>query len=459
MNSSLGPEMKSTGEVLGVGRTREEALFKGLVSAGFKLGRNRKPGKKQGSVLMSVRDQDKDEVVQLAKKLDDLELKIYATKGTAKEVARLGIDVTPVNKLYEDNSMMDLLESGALEYIIFTGGGERSSIADYTKLHRRALQLSVACITSLDTANALADIIASNFSEDNTELVDINSMRKERDELKFAKVQSSGNDYLIFENFDGKITYPEALPIHFTDRRSGIGADGVILVEHSNVADAKMRFFNRDGSESNTAANGVHGLAKYLYDKGIVKKEMMTVETGSGVKTIWLHSFNGQVTSCTIDIGGVTFDPKKIPVLLEGESAINRAVTLAGDTYHITCMSLGNPHCVIFADKLEEIDVRRIGSAIEYDAMFPERVNVEFVRMINDRTLKMRVWERGSGETWTCGSGACAAAIAAVENGFAEKRTDITIKVRGGDMTVNYTEEHVLLTGETKLIYEGTVLY
>ncbi len=457
VNSAVGPEMKSTGEVLGVGRTREEALFKGLVSAGFKLGG--RPEDRRGGVLISVSDQDKDEIVKLAKKLDDIGLKIYATKGTAREVARLGIDVTPVNKLYEDNTMLDLVESGALEYIIFTGAGERSSVPDYTRLHRRAVQLGVACITSIDTANALADIIASRFNQHNTELVDINHLRRERQKLSFCKMQSTGNDYIVFDNFDGKITYPEALAINFVDRRLGIGGDGIIIAEHSQTADAKMRFFNRDGSENRVAAGSLHCFAKYLYDKGIVKKEEMDIETAGGVKRVILHSFGGQVTSGTVHLGAPEFLPEKIPVRIDGFKVINRKTELAGGAYSVTCLSIGNPHCVIFEDKVEDINLAKIGPSIEYSELFPDRTNLEFVRVINPAALKMRMWERGNGETWTGGSGAAAAVVAAVENGYCEYGKDVVVKVRGGDITVNDTGKDVALTSETRLIYEGSVLY
>ena len=457
VNSALGPEMKSTGEVLGVGRTKEEALFKGMVSAGFKLGS--RPGNKRGSVLMSVRDQDKDEIVKLAKKLEDIGLKIYATRGTATEVARMGIDVTPINKLYQDNSMMDLLESGELEYIIFTGAGERSSISDYTMLHRRALQLSVPCITSIDTANALADIIASQFNEDNTELVDINKMRKARVKLNFAKVQSTGNDYLIFENYDGRITFPESLAINFTDRRMGIGADGVMILEESSVADIKMAYYNRDGSESGAAGTALHCLGKYLYDKGLVESETVTIETVTGIRQVTLHSFNNEVTSATAAMGAPKFAPKDVPVKLEGFKVINRPLEIAGDEYGVTCLSMGNPHCVVFCDKIEEVNVQAIGPQFEYNEIFPERTNVSFVRLLGNNALRLRVWERGSGETWASGTGACAAAVAAVENGYCEKGKDITVKVRSGDLLVNYTDSDVLLTADTRLIYEGHILY
>ncbi|MGN1201653.1 MAG: carbamoyl-phosphate synthase large subunit, partial [Eubacterium sp.] len=237
VNSKLGPEMKSTGEVLGVGKNLIEALFKGLVSAGFKTDFHRKD--KHG-VLITVTKQDRFEIVNLAKKLDDLGADIWATPETAKAIESLGIEVSVVNKLREDNSIMELVESGKLDYIVYTGKSDKKSIDDYIKLHNRANQLGIATITSLDTANAIADIIASRYKQTNTELVDINNMRKEKGILKFSKMQGTGDDYIFFNNRCGIITCPESFAIEFTDRHKGIGGDGIVLIEESKIADAKM---------------------------------------------------------------------------------------------------------------------------------------------------------------------------------------------------------------------------
>ena len=236
VNSKLGPEMKSTGEVLGVGKNLVEALYKGLVSAGFKTDFHKKD--KHG-VLITVTKQDRFEIVNLAKKLDDLGARIWATPETAKAIESLGIEVSVVNKLREDNSIMDLVESGVLDYIVYTGKSDKKSIADYIKLHNRANQLGIAVITSLDTANAVADIIASRYKQTNTELVDINNMRKEKGILKFSKMQGTGDDYIFFNNQCKIITCPESFAIEFTDRHRGIGGDGIILIEESQAADAK----------------------------------------------------------------------------------------------------------------------------------------------------------------------------------------------------------------------------
>ena len=455
VNSQLGPEMKSTGEVLGVGKNLKETLFKGLVSAGFKVDVN----KHGHGVLITVTKQDRYEIVNLAKKLDDLGAKLWATPETAKEIARLGIDVSVVNKLREDNSIMDLVESGKLDYIVYTGKSDRKSINDYIKLHNRANQLGIATLTSLDTANALADIIASRYNQENTELVDINNMRKEKGVLKFSKMEGCGDDYIFFNNQCGIITCPESFAIEFCDRHYSIGGDGIVLIETSEIADAKMRIFNLDGSEGKMAGNSIRSVAKFLYDNDIVKKDEMTIETASGVKTVRVFTREGKVSSATVDIGKAELKPERIPVLMSGENVINRPYTMLDKEYNITCVSTGNPHCVVFVDNVDKIDIETVGRAFENAEIFPERVNTEFVRVVNSKTIKMRVWERGNGETLACGTGAAAVVVAAVENGYCKKGENITVKLRGGDLIVNYTDEKVTLTGNTNLVYKGEIEY
>lgn len=455
VNSQLGPEMKSTGEVLGVGKNLKEALFKGLVSAGFKVDVN----KHGHGVLITVTKQDRYEIVNLAKKLDDLGAKLWATPETAKEIARLGIDVSVVNKLREDNSIMDLVESGKLDYIVYTGKSDRKSINDYIKLHNRANQLGIATLTSLDTANALADIIASRYNQENTELVDINNMRKEKGVLKFSKMEGCGDDYIFFNNQCGIITCAESFAIEFCDRHYSIGGDGIVLIETSEIADAKMRIFNLDGSEGKMAGNSIRSVAKFLYDNDIVKKDEMTIETASGVKTVRVFTREGKVSSATVDIGKAELKPERIPVLMSGENVINRPYTVLDKEYNITCVSTGNPHCVVFVDNVDKIDIETVGRAFENAEIFPERVNTEFVRVVNSNTIKMRVWERGNGETLACGTGAAAAVVAAVENGYCKKGENITVKLRGGDLIVNYTDEKITLTGNTNLVYKGEIEY
>lgn len=456
VNSKLGPEMKSTGEVLGVGKNLVEALFKGLVSAGFKTDFHRKDNH---GVLITVTKQDRFEIVNLAKKLDDLGAKIWATPETAKAIESLGIEVSVVNKLREDNSIMDLVESGQLDYIVYTGKSDKKSIADYIKLHNRANQLGIATITSLDTANAIADIIASRYKETNTELVDINDMREEKGILKFSKMHGTGDDYIFFNNQCGIITCPESFAIEFTDRHKGIGGDGIVLIEESEIADARMRIFNIDGSEGKMAGNAIRCVGKFLYDNNIVKKEQMSIETASDIKALSLFTRNGKVSSVTVDMGKAELEPHRIPVNLEGEKIISTPAVIGGQEYKINCCAVGNPHCVVFVDNVDKVKLPDIGPQFETAEIFPERINTEFVRVVNETTLKMRVWERGNGETQACGTGACAAVICAVENGYCNKGENITVKVKGGDLIVNYTDEKVTLTGDCNLVYKGEIEY
>lgn len=456
VNSKLGPEMKSTGEVLGVGKNLKEALFKGLVSAGFKTDFH---SKDKHGVLITVTKQDRFEIVNLAKKLDDMGANIWATPETAKAIESLGINVGVVNKLREDNSIMELVESGMLDYIVYTGKSDKKSIADYIKLHNRANQLGIAVITSLDTANALADIIASKYKQTNTELVDINNMRQEKGILKFSKMEGTGDDYIFFNNQCGVITCPESFAIEFSDRHHGIGGDGIVLIENSDIADAKMRIFNIDGSEGKMAGNSIRCVGKFLYDNNIVKKDKMRIETASGIKTLSLFTRNGKVSSVTVNMGKAELDPSKIPVAINADSVIDYPAIIGDQEYRITCCSVGNPHCVVFVDNVDRLKLEEIGPRFETADLFPERINTEFVRVVNPTTLKMRVWERGNGETLACGTGACAAVIAAVERGFCSKGDNITVKLRGGDLIVNYTDESVTLTGDCNLVYKGEIEY
>lgn len=447
VNSYLGPEMKSTGEVLGIGKTVNEALFKGLTSAGLTLKSD------NTGVLVSVDSHDLLEIVTLAKKIYDLGFTIYATPETARAVSGLGIDVITVPDIGE--SVFSLIENGKIGCIVYTGALMDSTVDDYIALHRRALCHAIPCFTSLDTANAFADTIAGRYSQFNTELVDINHMRKTRMMLKFAKMQGTGDDYIFIENFDGRITCPESLCISLCDRHYGVGGYGIVLLENSDVADVKMRMFNRDGSEGSMAGSCIRCTGKYLYDNGIVDKEKITVETASGVKNLELYIFNGRVSLVSVDMGKAILEPSQIPCNLNSKRAVNVPVDIGGNTYFITCLSMGNPHCVVFCDRVDGVDIDRTGSLFEHSHIFPNGVNTEFVRVVNESMLKMRVWERGSGETMACGTGACAAAVAAVLNGFCEKGSDITVKVRGGDLIVNYTDESIILTGDAKLVYNG----
>ena len=449
-NAALSPEMKSTGEVLGVGKNLREALFKGLISAGYHV---EKHG--HGGVLISVNKRDQPEIVEVARRLIDLGFRLYATAGTAGEISRLGTEVEVVGKLGRDGRVMQLLEAGKIDYVILTGSAEKAYIRDFIRLNRRCVQLGIPCLTSLDTARALADILASRYTLGNTELTDICHLRKERQKLRFSKLETCGNDYIFLENFDGAVTCPESLCVTLCDRHTGVGADGLVLMEPSDTAAAKMRMFNADGSEGTMAGNALRCMAKYLHDRGLADREEIPIETRGGVKTLHVYTTDGLVTSASADMGKASFAMPKELVSLPGECFIDFPAEIAGNEERITCVDMGNPHCVVFRDRVDGVDLETVGPQFENAPIFPQRINTEFIRVVNRRTIKMRVWERGSGETMACGTGACAAVAAAVANGLCDQGQDISVRCKGGELTVRYTQEGVTLTGETKLVYTG----
>lgn len=452
VDTHLGPEMKSTGEVLGIGKNIQEALFKGLLAAGYKL-------KKRGGVLITVRDSDKPEIVPIAEKLAECGFELYATSGTGKLLADKGLNVQTVGKIHEGvaNNTASLLESGKVSYIISTSAKGRDPASDDVKLRRKACALGIPCLTSTDTANALADCLLSGYSEINTELIDINNLRSERMELKFTKMQGCGNDYIYINCMEREIDSPESLSVLLSDRHYGIGGDGIVLILKSDVADARMRMFNLDGSEGKMCGNAIRCIAKYLFDNNIVRKNEMTIETLSGIKKLTLYTRNGLVSSVRVDMGRAELRPEMIPVRLPGERVVARPVTVGDTEYAITCVSMGNPHCVVFCKDIDALDLASVGPMFENNELFPDRVNTEFVEVMGKNHLKMRVWERGSGETLACGTGACASAVAAVLNEYADKDTDIRVTLLGGELTIRYTDEAVFMTGECKKVFDGVV--
>jgi len=454
VDTHLGPEMKSTGEVLGIGKNFEESLYKGLVAAGYKM-------KKQGGVLITVRDGDKAEITDVAKKFAQCGFSLHATRGTARYLNEKGLDVQPIDKITDNKEVNTetLLASGMISYIISTSEKGRDPALDDVKLRRKACSLGVPCLTSIDTANALADGLLSGYSEISTELIDINRLRDKRVKLNFTKMHTCGNDYIYFNCFDMEIESPESLSVFLSDRHAGVGGDGVVLIMPSDTADAdaKMRMFNVDGSEGSMSGNAIRCVAKYLYDNDIVKKRDMKIETKSGVKKLYLSTRNGEVSSVKVDMGRAQLRPEQIPVKLTGESVIKRKITIGGKDYDITCVSMGNPHAVIFCEKIDDLNLGKIGPLFENDPLFPDRVNIDFVKVMDKNHLKLRIWERGSGETQASGTAACASAVAATLNGYCDKGTDIKVRLPGGDLIIHYTDEAVCMTGNCIKIFEGTV--
>ena len=460
VDTHLGPEMKSTGEVLGIGNNLEEALYKGLIASGHKM-------TKGGGVFITVRDQDKPEIGEIAKKFAKMGFELYATTGTAMVLAKVGLSVKIVDKIHESSvNTITLLESGKVNYVISTSAKGRNPARDSVKIRRKASLLGIPCLTALDTANALADSLMSRYTPENTEIIDINNLKERKQKLKFTKMSACSNDYIYINLFDkeNSVSSPEFLSIFLSDRHNGVGGDGVILICPSDVADAEMRMFNLDGSEGLMCGNGIRCVAKYLFDNGIAKGEKvgegrykLHIDTKSGVKECVVITKNGLVSKVTVDMGKAELAPEKIPVRLEGEQVVNKPISIGGNVYRITCCSMGNPHCTVFVPSVDKLDLEDLGPKFEYDPMFPERVNVGFVEVIDKHTLKARIWERGSGETMACGTGTCAAVVAATLNGYCEKGKDIRVILKGGELKINYTDERVLMTGKAEKVYDGVV--
>ena len=472
VDTHLGPEMKSTGEVLGIASTMEEALFKGLIGAGYNM-------KRSGGVLFSVRKTDRYELPELARKFYDMGFKLYATEGNAKTLQDFGMEVTVVNKIHENptDNLLTLLDSGKIDYVISTSAKGRDPRADSVKMRRHAVERDIPCLTAIDTANALANCLASHYSAENVELININDLRTSKQTIKFTKMQSTGNDFIIIDTREQFINNPGGLAVRLCNRRSGIGADSLVLVGKTEKADASMKFFNLDGSEGKMAGNAIRAVAKYLYDNninGIADKHdkndttvSISIKTASGVKTLTAYKLNGKVSSVMVDMGKPSFTAESLPTTLKEvplnvpglpeKAIVNEQLTVDGMNYDVTCVSVGNPHCVVFCGFVDKVDLQKIGPEFENNPVFPERTNTEFVRVVGPNELKMRTWERGNGETPACGTGACAAVIAAVLNGYCKMNENITVNVRGGKMIVKYTGNSVYLSGNTELLYEGDI--
>lgn len=276
-------------------------------------------------------------------------------------------------------------------------------------------------------------------------------------EIQFTKMHGCGNDYIYVDMFKTPAFDFEKAAIALSDRHFGIGGDGVIAMLPSDVADAQMRMFNLDGSEGLMCGNAIRCMAKYLYESGTVPKTQMDIDTRSGIKHIELFLPAGKVTAARVDMGPAILEASRVPVKLEGNPVIDAPIEVDGKEYKITCLSMGNPHCVIFVPQINAVDLEHIGPMLEYNPIFPERANIEFVTVVSRTHIKMRVWERGSGETWACGTGACAAAVASVLHGYCPKGADISVDVKGGRLDVKYTDETVYLTGDCVKVFEGVV--
>lgn len=271
-------------------------------------------------------------------------------------------------------------------------------------------------------------------------------------------MQGIGNDYIYFDCFKQEIENPNELAVKLSDRHFGIGGDGIVLICPSKVADAKMRMFNLDGSEGKMCGNAIRCVGKYLFDNAMVDKKEISIETLSGIKYLTLYEGeDGKIVKVKVDMGQAELEAEKIPVTLKKGKIISEKAMIGNKEEVITCVSMGNPHCVVFVDSVDGLDLEKIGPVFENAEIFPDRINTEFIEVLGRNKLKMRVWERGSGETLACGTGACASAVAAVLNGYADMGKDITVSLIGGDLTINYTNKSVMMTGEAAVVFSGEV--
>lgn len=276
--------------------------------------------------------------------------------------------------------------------------------------------------------------------------------------MKFTKMHGCGNDYVYVNCFEETVENPAEVARFVSDRHFGIGSDGLILICPSDQADFRMRMYNLDGSEGKMCGNGVRCIAKYVYDHHLTDKTRISLETLGGIKYLDLNIQDGKVETVKVDMGEPILKPAEIPVDIEGDTVINKPVDVGGLIWHMTCISMGNPHAIVFVDDTKSLDLEKIGPAFEKHPIFPEQVNTEFVRVIDRHTVDMRVWERGSGETFACGTGACATAMACILNGKTDD--EVLVHLVGGDLLIQYDREtnHIFMTGPATEVFSGEII-
>ena len=277
--------------------------------------------------------------------------------------------------------------------------------------------------------------------------------------MKFTKMQGIGNDYVYVNCFEETVKDPAAVARYVSDRHFGIGSDGLILIKPSDKADCEMDMYNLDGSQGAMCGNGIRCVAKYVYDYGIVKKENISVSTKSGIKYLDLTVRDGKVALVRVNMGSPILTASQIPVVSSTEEMINAPLKVNGETYYITAVSMGNPHAIVYMTDVDHLDIGEIGPYFENHMAFPDRVNTEFVEVLDDHTLKMRVWERGSGETLACGTGACAVAVASILNGHVDGEKPVTVKLLGGDLEIFWDRQEnlVYMTGPATTVFDGEI--
>lgn len=273
--------------------------------------------------------------------------------------------------------------------------------------------------------------------------------------MKFTKMHGCGNDYVYVNLFEEKLDDPARVSIYVSDRHFGIGSDGLITIGPSDKADFRMRIYNADGSEAEMCGNGIRCVAKYVYDHKLTDKTEITVESGAGIKTLKLFVEDGKVAQVRVDMGEPILTPDLIPVVADGEKVIDEEIEVCGKIWKMTCVSMGNPHAVVFVDDVDNFELEKYGPHFENHPRFPKRTNTEFVKVISRNEASMRVWERGSAETWACGTGTCATAMACILNGLTDNK--VLVHLRGGDLTIEYDEEtnHVFMTGPATEVFNG----
>lgn len=277
--------------------------------------------------------------------------------------------------------------------------------------------------------------------------------------MKFTKMHGAGNDYIYVNCFEETVDDPSSVSIKVSDRHFGIGSDGLVLIKPSDKADFFMDMYNADGSRGKMCGNATRCVAKYVYDNKMTNKTEIKLETLSGIKIIKVFCENGKVKSATVNMGKPVLLPKDIPANFDGDKAVNEKLEVDGKEYRVTCVSMGNPHCVTYIDSTDDLEIEKTGRKFENHPVFPDRVNTEFAQIIDEKTMKMRVWERGSGETLACGTGACACAVASVLNGYFKKDEDIKVILIGGELIIRWDSESdcVFMTGPAETVCTGEI--
>ncbi len=277
--------------------------------------------------------------------------------------------------------------------------------------------------------------------------------------MKITKMHGIGNDYIYVNCFEETVSDPHRAARELSDRHFWIGSDGLVLIKPSDKADFEMDMYNSDGSRAEMCGNAIRCVGKYVYDNGMTDKTRLSIATGAGIKYLDLTVEDGKVSMVRVDMGEPVLEPRLIPCLYDGETAVSRPITVNGKDYLVTCVSMGNPHAVVYVEDVDGLEIEKTGPYFEAHGMFPKKTNTEFVKVLSPKLIQMRVWERGAGETWACGTGACAVLVSSVLNGLCERKA--TIRLRGGDLVIEWDEKtnHVFMTGPAAHVFTAEIDY